>query len=554
MITSFVSIIVLLCAFFWAFYRLPQVFFLNDEWTQIGNVFVHGLSAGLHSNILMQLTGKYRIIGAFINNLFFYYFPGNALPFIIFGYVFHTINIILAYCLAKKLTKSNLIAFICAMAIAVPTSGQQALSWLGAVVQTTLSVTLLYMAVLFRIKSLEDKKTGNSILSFVIAYIAFLIKNSSVFIFPLMIFFPYILKREKINFLQFLRKYIVYIVLFCSFLLWNIYFLFQFRNFADMATSVQTFFRIAFNSVWYPFISLSHMVVSQRSFFHMSDLFGTFLYQYLTTAVNKDIIVVTLMSDMISVFFSFIILAIILFVYWKMRERRGVLLFGVLWYVLSFVPMAVYLPERNTAFMESRYVYYSILGFGLVFGICAECVYLELKKRVTTSVSFVFFTGILALFYYKQIVFVQREVYQNVLYTSDIRFLIFDMNRIIPILPEKPILYITGDRNFFYQNNVVPFQYGTGFMTMIAFRTHEQIPKELISELYLSRFLEEGYRELNGKGYGYFWQKEALFDLFNKNSSLQTGQVIGLYYYGNERKLVDITGEIRDEISKNRRN
>ena len=155
---------------------------------------------------------------------------------------------------------------------------------------------------------------------------------------------------------------------------------------------------------------------------------------------------------------------------------------------------------------------------------------------------------ILLFFYWKQISFVQRDVYENVLYSMDIQKLIVDMNRIVPMLSEKPIFYISGDRNFFYQNNVVPFQYGTGFMIMMAFRERNEIPRQLIREKYLSRFLEEGYKEIGGEGFGYFWQKESLCSLFHKDRALRTDQVIGLYYFGNERKLIDITGDIRKEI------
>jgi hypothetical protein len=279
-----------------------------------------------------------------------------------------------------------------------------------------------------------------------------------------------------------------------------------------------------------------------------------FLYQFLGTAVNKDIIVVTIMSDMISVFCSFILLATVVCIYWKMKHRRGILLFGILWYVLSFTPMSVYLPERNSAFMESRYLYFSIFGFSLVFGVCMEYAYLQLKKRFSMAITMILMVSVLSFFYYKQIVFVQRDVYQNVLYSRDIQDVIDQMNHVVPVLPDKPIFYITGDRNFFYQNNFVPFQFGTGYMTMMAFRERGSIPKKLFRELYLSKYLEEGYKEDSGQGYGYFWQKEALFDLFKKDNSLNVEQVIGFYYFGNDRKLVSITDSIKSEIIALRNN
>jgi hypothetical protein len=530
------------------------MYFLNDEWMQTGVMFADGLFSGTNSNILLQLTGKYRMIGSFINNVFFYYFPGNSMPFILFGYIVHSINIILAYVIVSKVTKSKFIALICALSIAVSTSGQQTLSWLGAVVQTTLSVTMAYIAVLLRLRSMEQRRIPYDFLSLLFGYLSFLTKNSSVFVIPLIVFLPNIIKREKIDLFRFAKKYIVFFVIFVIFIFWNINTIFQFKSFTEIISSTEFIIRILFNSIWYPFISMFHMVISPRTLFSVSETFGMFLYQFLGTAVNKDIIVVTIMTDMISVFCSFFILATVLYIYWKMKHRRGVLLFGILWYVLSFIPMAVYLPERNSAFMESRYLYFSIFGFSLVFGVCIEYMYILLKKRFSMAITMILMASVLSFFYYKQIVFVQRDVYQNVLYSRDIKDVVDQMNHMVPVLPDKPVFYITGDRNFFYQNNFVPFQFGTGFMTMMAFRGRNLIPKIFFRELYLSKYLEEGYKEDSGQGYGYFWQKEALFDLFKKDNSLNVDQVVGLYYFGNERKLMNITDQIRNEIKIERFN
>ncbi|HCM82184.1 MAG: hypothetical protein UV63_C0001G0057 [Microgenomates group bacterium GW2011_GWC1_43_11] len=547
-IIPFASIALSLFAFAIAFKDLPRIYFLNDEWTQMGSVFANGLFAGISPNILLQVTGRFRFIGSLINNVFFYYFPGNATPFVIFGYAVGSINIILAYFVVKKMTKNSLLSLLCILSVAVPTSGQQAISWFGAVVQTTLSSTMVYLAFIIRPPTLAVGKKVLILLSFVFLYIAFLFKNSCIFVLPLLLFSPYFFSKNKIDILRFFRKYAGIFALFIFFVAWNMYLLFQFKSIAEMATATQILIRIIFNSVWYPFISISHMMISPRTLFRTSEHFGVFLYQFLGVAANKDIIVVTILSDMISTLLSFILIGGFLLVYLKMKQRRRLLVFGLLWYVLSFLPMAMYLPERNSSFLESRYLYYSIFGFGLIFGVGVEYVSVILRRFFGVMPSICIVAFILLFFYWKQISFVQRDVYENVLYSMDIQKLIVDMNRIVPMLSEKPIFYISGDRNFFYQNNVVPFQYGTGFMIMMAFRERNEIPRQLIREKYLSRFLEEGYKEIGGEGFGYFWQKESLCNLFHKDRALRTDQVIGLYYFGNERKLIDITGDIRKEI------
>jgi len=55
----------------------------------------------------------------------------------------------------------------------------------------------------------------------------------------------------------------------------------------------------------------------------------------------------------------------------------------------------------------------------------------------------------------------------------------------------------------------------------------------------------------SGKGYGYFYDKSKLVELFRSNKDLSVDQIIGMYYFGDDRRLTDITQEIRDYVKTN---
>ena len=54
--------------------------------------------------------------------------------------------------------------------------------------------------------------------------------------------------------------------------------------------------------------------------------------------------------------------------------------------------------------------------------------------------------------------------------------------------------------------------------------------------------------EVNGKGYGYFFDKDKLLQLFQTDKGLSVDQIVGMYYYGNDRRLIDTTQSIREYV------
>ena len=142
----------------------------------------------------------------------------------------------------------------------------------------------------------------------------------------------------------------------------------------------------------------------------------------------------------------------------------------------------------------------------------------------------------------------QREINQNVLYGSDIKIAMSAIRDTYPTIPNKPIFYVEGDRDFFYPNNPLPFQLGTGYMLSLTFMSNPVIPKELFKESYLWHFFDQGYKEIGEKGFGYYWNKKDLVELFRTNKDISVNQLVGIYYYGNDQRVRDITSSITEYV------
>lgn len=531
-------------------YRVFSLYYLNDEWLQLGSVYGSGVLAGYAGKLSLIdiLLGKGRILGGLINNIFLYYFHDNPTPFAVFALVVHTINSYLAYLVAKKITKNNHIAFITACVFSVPAGAVQAISWFAATTQTLGGMTFVFLALFVAIRGITEKKKSMQIASWFLAYIAFLFKESSFFVFPLLLLLPYIV-LQKVQ--PVYRKKYLFVLAFLFLL--GAYKIMQFfgidLNHLPSGQYLLTLAKAVFNMLFYPFVSLGQFFIPFRFMLRIAPAFATFNYGFMKKLPADNAISSVIVADMISITLSFIYISLMIYVYFKNRTLRKGILFSLCWFVMSFVPMAVFLYERNTSYVESRYLYFSYFPVALMVGFILGEVWKFINtivkhKGIASVITYI----ILALFVYKQVTLMQREINQNIVYGNDIRTAISVFRTTYPILPDKPIFFVEGDRNYYYQNNVLPFQLGTGYMLGVTFMPNPSIPREVLRDNYLSRFFDQGYKEVGNKGFGYFWNKKDLLKLFRTNKNLSVNQLVGIYYYGNDRRVRDTTPSLRKEI------
>ena len=66
----------------------------------------------------------------------------------------------------------------------------------------------------------------------------------------------------------------------------------------------------------------------------------------------------------------------------------------------------------------------------------------------------------------------------------------------------------------------------------------------LIADQYLWGMDHEGYREVEGIGYGYFWNFDTLSQAIDRGD-FDKNDVIALYYKSHDKVLIDKTSELK---------
>jgi hypothetical protein len=98
----------------------------------------------------------------------------------------------------------------------------------------------------------------------------------------------------------------------------------------------------------------------------------------------------------------------------------------------------------------------------------------------------------------------------------------------------------------------VPLEQGPGYTLMIWYYPTGVVPREFFQNDFLWEIRDQGYREVKGKGFGYYWDKNDLLNLFKQNPKLSENQIVAFYYKSNDRLLLDISPQIREYIRNNR--
>lgn len=78
-----------------------------------------------------------------------------------------------------------------------------------------------------------------------------------------------------------------------------------------------------------------------------------------------------------------------------------------------------------------------------------------------------------------------------------------------------------------------------GYTLTVWYARSEKIPQQLFKVNFLWNINEQGYKEMEDKGYGYFWDREKIARFFDTVFSLQTEQIIALHYNAYSRILED---------------
>lgn len=500
--------------------RIIWGFFQQDEWLGYSQYVLH---RGQNIRELLiyffqPSVGHFTPFTIISVHSLFGLFNLNYLAFAVISLGLHLVTTILVYILFKQLLNNSKMAILGTLLFGLFASSFQGTAWVIADLAGHLSGIFGLLAVIFILRSKLTK-------SLACLTISLLFKEITIGLFlliPILIYL-FALKSKIKPFFLLLGVYILFrgLMIFAP----N-----QVKDTTVFAT--QSTPKLIYNFITVPFKSISQSIVPQGQIRWISEVLTKPLGDKIAGAEgspDREIFVVKRTMEVVSLSLTLLFLFL---VFWN---RSKLSLFALSWIVFNSLIFSL-APERSglISTVDSRYLYFVSIGSALLL--------ISLFRD-----KFRFILVILALingfWLNKELsAYVERgQTRQEILTQIEAQY---------PVLPAKTIFYTESDSSFYglpVEERTLPFQSGLGQTLLAWYFKTERFPRAFFENRYLWDILEQGYKEVDDRGFGYFRDFELMLKIVIDNK-LPIDSVIGYRYSSKTNKLIDMTDEIRGRL------
>lgn len=535
--------VVLVVVVMLVFWPLKDIYFQQDRWLVIGKILVDGpgyFFRGL-PGFYRMVFGEGRVAAKLLAYLLLAKNPFSVLPSIIFTFIVHSLNSLLVFILAKKLTNKIFPSFIAAVLFAVNGVSFNAVTWSAAATVTLPATTLILLSLYKYFSYLKNSFKKDIILAFFFLFLSLHFKEVGIFLFILYPIALAFFKRIPVK-VVFGKFWLVILILL------GVVF-YRITSFKALTVPTALYLTGAYDNylsvligriVFYPLTSFSQLFIPAKYFISFSRNLTDIFYPFFTGS-NYLLVAETVVLDMASL----VLTAVLFFVLYSftkkmVQKQKGYLFFFVVLCLLSFAPYAII--QKSFSYLDSRFYYLGMVGASLILSIVLAN--LKIKKFAKKVALFAF----LIFFLFSHVLVVRAEIKKDVVVSKERKMFISQLKEIKSTLnSNENVFYITGDGDYYLPGNKVPFQSGVGYTLMVLYYDSGKIPGDFLRESYLFEIGSQGYKEIDEKGFGYFSSIDKLKELVKKDK-LTKDTIIGLYYNSKTGKVADITKETISEI------
>ena len=275
---------------------------------------------------------------------------------------------------------------------------------------------------------------------------------------------------------------------------------------------------------------------------------------FVTGGVPDPYVVETVASDIVSYVIAFIILGLSVFAYrtkiMQKVEAHKLIIAAVLFISLSSLPF-IFIPGKAgyISLIDGRHLYLTSIFSSILLAALLLSFYkmFKYKQAIFLLFSFIiFYVGFnisqinSALNTQRGLAFTRKSILQKI-ETS------------YPKLQQSVVFYIESDTPYYglaYGDNILPFQSGFGQTLLVWYNQRgESFPACFFIDQFLYVLQSEGYRECEGRGFGFFRKMDNLKSAVETNK-VRPDKIIAFSYISSKNSIEDITPRIRKQVLK----
>lgn len=541
-----------------AFGNLTHAFFQQDEWAIFGIYsYFDKVNLGWFERLFTYGQNTHMIpLSGLLSNFQYKIFGLDFASYAYFSIAIHTINAYLVYYLANLFFKKKLPAFIAGLIFLANFISSQAITWIATTSSTAGATLCTLLSLIFLTKFLLHKNNKKFIiLSFIFLFLSLLFKESSIFMFLFVIVFWLTFDSKK-NY-KYSSRFIIGIffvgTLYAVSRLLLMLFNSTTTSLADNLTQ-PSFPVYIYRLISFPFKAISQSMIPANFIYFLADKLLLVGYPQFVYAGIPDIHVSqTIGADIITYILTAIVFLICALFYViakskKMIIHANIIIISVVFISLSSLPF-IFIPGNPGYFslFDGRSLYLSSIFMSILLANIFLLIYNFFGKKKIIPILlffFVFFTIFNVLNIGKNI---KNEVKQGEMRKS----ILNQMQEAYSKLPKNVIFYTESDSSFYglpIDDKIMPFLSGFGQTLLVWYEEHGQdFPACFFQDKYLYAIIEQGYKECNGRGYGYFRKFDSLKEAMIK-FKINPKNIISFRYISVENRLEDISSEIRERL------
>lgn len=542
----FIALAVLL---FVAFNDLPRVYFQQDEWHFFG--WMLGLrEEGLLAMLTNPFTTSVRPLASIVFQFLFKSFGLNEQFYNLFSFFVHLINSFLVYIIASKITKNKIVALISGAFFALNSSHLQAIAWIGASVGSLFSIFFGLLSLYVFVDYLESSIRKRYFQAIALLIVSMGFKETTLSLFLAYPIFAYLLKDKKRKVIEIVKDYWLILLI-------GVFWIFQRLFpilFAQTAGPYLTtggegasfLSRIVSNIFLYPLQGISQVFVSPKAMFELTSSIMKIVKPIL---FNNDLFIQTTGSQTLSIVLSLLIVGLSFFVYKHgllSKKAKKALIFALTFTPITFLPF-ILLPKGHS-FLESRNYYLPTVGGALIFSLVVWGLANVVKKKLALKEKNFYFILmlIIAPFFLFQVGLIKEENKRLLDIGTTRKEIVTQINKTYPEIEKKVVFYTESDEYPYGPDEaLMRFQSGFGHVLLVLYAEKGELPSELLEVDYLWGIWDQGYKEIDGSGFGYFREKGKISELLEEGT-IKTQEIYAFEW--REKALYDITDKVRQEL------
>lgn len=540
-----------------AFGNLTHAFFQQDEWAIFGIYsYFDKVNLGWFERLFTYGQNTHMIpLSGLLSNIQYKIFGLDFASYAYFSIAIHTVNAYLVYYLANLFFKKKLPAFIAGLIFLANLIPSQAITWVATTSSTAGATLCTLLSLIFLTKFFLYKNSKKFIvLSFIFLFLSLLFKESSIFMFLFVIVFWFVFDFKR----SYNRGLLFFIGISFVGALYVLPRLFlMLLNSTDVSVDglAQPSFPVyIYRLISFPFKAISQSIIPANFIYFLADKLLLVGYPQFMYGKIPDIHVSqTIGADTITYILTAIILLICSLFYIlaknkKMVVNANIIIISVVFVSLSSLPF-IFIPGNPGYFslFDGRSLYLSSIFMSILLVNIFLLIYNFFGKKKIVPVLVLLFVSFIIFNVLNIAKNIESEVKQGEMRKS----ILNQMQKTYPKLSKRVIFYTESDSSFYglpIDDKIMPFLSGFGQTLLVWYEEHgEDFPACFFQDKYLYAIIEQGYKECDERGYGYFRKFDSL-----KEAMVQFGinpnNIISFRYTSLENRLEDISSEIRKKL------